>query len=257
MKYEQRKDKMLMLLKDSEIVNMQTLVENLGSSEATIRRDIVRMEKEGLIKRYWGGIKRIENAGTMRNRSLRTLYDEESDGIGRYAVKQIEPGDLIFLGSGSTTLSLIKYLDKTDKITVITNGIPQLEALHQKGIQALLLCGFYKEYSRSLVGSETSEMLGRYHFDKAFFGANGISEGYDILSADYYEDTLKTLAIRNSEKAFCLVKKEKFDRKAYYHVDRELAEEVFFVTNQPPKDAEKWHFEEDVYYVKRKELIND
>ena len=54
MKYENRKEKMLKLLKNSEIVNMKTLVEELGSSEATIRRDIVRMEKEGLIKRYWG-----------------------------------------------------------------------------------------------------------------------------------------------------------------------------------------------------------
>ena len=132
MKYEQRKDKMLKLLKNSEIVNMETLVEELRSSQATIRRDIVRLEKEGLIKRYWGGIKRIESENDLRARSLNHLFDDATASIGKKAASLIRTGDLVYIGSGATTLAMIQYLNKAMKITVVTNGIPQLEALYEK-----------------------------------------------------------------------------------------------------------------------------
>ncbi len=257
MKYEQRKDRMLKLLKNSEIVNMQTLVEELGSSEATIRRDIIRLEKEGEIQRYWGGIKRVESADARRSRGLNNLLDEDLNKIGRFAAEQIEQGDLIYIGSGTTTLSMIQYLEQNQKLTVVTNGIPQLEALYEKGIPALLLCGFYKEYSQSVVGKETSEMLSKYQFDKSFIGANGIGEDYTLLSADHYEDTLKNLAVRNSRKCYCLVRNEKFQRKAYYHVDKNLSRDVVLITDKPTDDKEKWNFSGDIYYSNIRNLIND
>lgn len=257
MKYENRKEKMLKLLKNSEIVNMKTLVEELGSSEATIRRDIVRMEKEGLIKRYWGGIQRLDNADNERSRGLKNLFKEDLNGIGAYAAAQVEEGDLIYIGSGTTTLSMIRYFEDNEKITVVTNGIPQLEALHEKGIQALLLCGFYKAYSQSVVGKETSSMLAQYQFDIAFIGANGIGEDYSLLSADYYEDSLKDLAIRNSRKTYCLVRSDKFERKAYYRISPNRAKDVILVTDKPDKDEEKWAKGEGVYHAQVKELGDD
>lgn len=254
MKYEQRKEKMLDLLKNHEFVNIQTLVDVLNSSEATIRRDIVRMEEEGIVKRYWGGIKRIETPKSIRDRSLKNIDNEEADRIGRYAASIVNKGDLIYIGSGVTTLAMVKYLDKQQNITVVTNGIPQLEALYNKGIQALLLCGFYKEYSQSVVGSETIEMLRRYKFDKAFFGAHGIGENYTILSADSYENELKKLSIQNAKQTYCLVKKDKFEKKAYYQITRELSREVTLITDEAIKEPEKWEYVQDIYCAKIKNL---
>ncbi len=257
MKYEQRKETMLKLLKNSELVNMETLVSELQSSEATIRRDIIRLEKEGLIKRYWGGIKRIESENDLRARSLNNLFDESTARIGKQAAQFIESGDLIYIGSGATTLAMIQYLDKNQKITVVTNGIPQLEALYEKEIRALLLCGFYKEYSQSVVGTETSKMLERYEFDKAFIGANGIGDDYSILSADYYEDSLKMLAIKKSKKTYCLVKNNKFNKKAYYGIGKDLAGNVVLITDLPDKDPQKWIQGNDAYHQEIGKLLND
>lgn len=257
MKYEDRKGKMLKLLKNSEIVNMKTLVEELGSSEATIRRDIVRMEKEGAVKRYWGGIRRVDNADNERSRGLNNLFGDEYNGIGAYAAGQVNEGELIYIGSGTTTLSMIRYFEDNKKITVVTNGIPQLEALHEKGIQALLLCGFYKSYSQSVVGTETTQMLSQYEFDKAFIGANGIGEDYSLLSADYYEDSLKALAIKNSHTTYCLVKSDKFERKAYYRISPARAKNVILITDRPDKNEEKWVKEENCCHAVIGNLEND
>ena len=257
MKYEQRRETMLKMLKTSDIIDLKTLVEELHSSEATIRRDIIRMEKEGVIKRYWGGIKRVENDESIRSKSLHSYFDERSSAIGKTAVSYIEDGDLIYIGSGSTTLAMIPHLEDNQKITVITNGIPQLQALYEKGIRALLLCGFYKEYSQSTVGTETSEMLERYRFDKAFIGANGIGEDYSILSADDYEDSLKRLAIRNARKTFCLVKSDKFDRIAYYRIDPEISRKVVLITDEAKKDEDKWQKKGSCMVAEIRKLKND
>ena len=184
MKYTERKEKILSALHFHESMSVQQMVELLKSSPATVRRDIVRLEEEGEVERYWGGIRRKE---TPENRRRNTLQSQEPDeahaAIGRLAASRLHDNELIFIGSGTTTLEMIPYIQNSN-IHVITNGIPQLEALHRKKIQALLLCGFFKEYSRSMVGKETVEMLRGYHFDQAFLGANGINDNLCLLSAD-------------------------------------------------------------------------
>ena len=51
MKFAARKEKMLSLLDVYETMTVQQLVDLLGASPATIRRDIVRMEESGELQR--------------------------------------------------------------------------------------------------------------------------------------------------------------------------------------------------------------
>lgn len=240
MKYEARKEKMLSLLDVYETMTVQQLVDLLEASPATIRRDIVRMEESGELQRYWGGIRRKETPENRRKNSLQhQISDVSHTVIAQIAADQIQDNELIFIGSGTTTLAMIPLI-KDKNIHVITNGIPQLEALHRKNIQALLLCGFFKEYSRSLVGKETVEMLQSYRFDRSFLGVNGIDDHLSLLSADEYEDSIKTLCIHHSKKTYVLAGKEKFHRTAYYAVPNKTAGDVMLITNYPEYPSDSW-----------------
>ena len=254
MKYTERKEIILSLLNFHESVSVPQLTEILKSSPATVRRDIVQLEKEGEIERYWGGIRRKQ---TPENRRRNTLQSQEPDGkhagIGQFAARQLKDNELIFIGSGTTTLEMIPFI-QNNNIHVITNGIPQLEALHRKNIQALLLCGFFKEYSRSVVGKETVDMLRGYHFDRAFLGANGINDRLCPLSADEYEDGIKQLCILQSRKTYLLIGKEKFHRTAYYSVPEELAGEVTVITDYPEYPSDAWIQEGGVYAARISDL---
>ncbi len=240
MKVEQRKEKILSLLEINDTLTVEELVDLLGSSPATVRRDIVRLEQLGCLERYWGGIRRLSTPEALRENELKyQKTGEKQANIGRIAAAQLHDNELIFIGSGMTTLAMIPFIDRKN-IQVVTNGIPQLEALHRKNIPALLLCGFFKEYSRSIVGKETVEMLRSYKFDRAFLGAHGVDEQFSPLSADEYEDTIKTLCIRQSRNTYLLVGKEKFHRTAYYAIPPEMANDVFIITDEAEGDRDRW-----------------
>ena len=247
MNVSQRKEAVLKLLSEEETLSVQRLVEALESSEATVRRDLVRWEKEGLVKRYWGGIKRVETPESIRKMNLQTqTLQPESTEIGRFAAEQVRDNEFIFIGSGTTTLSMVPYLEGK-KVHVITNGIPQLEALHKRGIEALLLCGFFKEYSRSVVGTDTLDMLRRYEFDRAFLGTNGVDDDFSLLSADENEHTIKKICIEQSRRAYLLIRKDKFHRKAFYAIPREKAGKVIVITDAPGYPSENWIKKDSVY----------
>lgn len=240
MNFDQRRDKILSLLDINDTLSIQELVNLLGSSPATVRRDVVQLEQQGLLERYWGGIRRIATPKSVRENDLKyQKMGETHVNIGRIAAAQIQDNELVFIGSGMTTLAMIPFIDRKN-IQVVTNGIPQLEALHRKNIPALLLCGFFKEYSRSVVGKETVEMLRGYKFDRAFVGAHGVDDQYSPLSADEYEDTIKTLCIRQSRYTYLLLGQEKFHRTAFYAIPPEMAKDVTIITDVPPALSSKW-----------------
>lgn len=240
MKFEQRKEKLISLLDINDSLTINELVDLLGSSPATVRRDVVLLEEEGSLERYWGGVRKIATPKTQRQKELKyQKTDEIQSNIGRIAAAQVQDNELIFIGSGMTTLAMIPFVDRK-KIQVVTNGIPQLEALHRKNIPALLLCGFFKEHSRSIVGKEAVDMLRGYRFDRAFFGAFGLDEQFCPLSADDYEDTIKTICIRQSRSSYLLAAQDKFHRTAFYSIPPELAADVNLISDFPAGNKEAW-----------------
>ena len=83
-------------------------------------------------------------------------------------------------------------------------------------------------------------MLQGYRFDRAFLGVNGIDDQLSLLSADEYEDSIKTLCIHHSKNTYVLAGKEKFHRTAYYAVPNKTAENVMLITNYPEHHSNKW-----------------
>ena len=132
MNYSQRKDSILSMLRVAEELSIRQLTDMTGASDATIRRDLARMEQEGCVRRSWGGVCRPDTPENTRRSSLqRQTLSSAHEVIGKAAASFLKDEELIFIGSGTTTLSMIPYI-QNKRIHVITNGIPQLEALQEK-----------------------------------------------------------------------------------------------------------------------------
>ncbi|MDD3251342.1 MAG: DeoR/GlpR family DNA-binding transcription regulator [Lachnospiraceae bacterium] len=239
MKYNKRRTKILELLDINGKMSYTQLAESLDVSQATIRRDLVFLEKENAVERYWGGAQRNHHAPVRTRSIMDGVITENLRIIGEIAGGLVQDQEMIFIGSGLTTLTMIDYI-QTTKLTVVTNGIPQLESLKQKGINALLLCGFLKEYSRAVVGRQTLDMLREFRFDKAFLGVNGLDEGYGLLSADEYEHDIKKIAIRNSKQSYILAGERKFNRTAMYTIPASATKRAILITNKPMSEDRTW-----------------
>ncbi|MDD5791344.1 MAG: DeoR/GlpR family DNA-binding transcription regulator [Erysipelotrichaceae bacterium] len=250
MGYKEREAKILELLDlDGSLTYLQ-LKESLDVSEATVRRDLERMDKEKLLVRYWGGAKRSPERAVRTRSILDGIISDELRWIGEVAGGKVKGNELIFIGSGLSTLTMIDYIEETDHLTVITNGIPQLEACNRKGIKAFLLCGFLKEYSRAVVGKQTVEMLKGYHFDKAFLGVNGISDDICFLSGDEYEYDIKNISIANSKESYVLAAHNKFHRTAMYSLSYKQCRNTTIISDKPMFKAEGWKKENRAYSLK-------
>lgn len=200
------------LVKKEEIVHIDRFLDVLDVSESTIRRDLDTLEQMGFLKRIHGGVQYIHKImdELAIEKKLSTNL-EEKQKIARYAAGLVEDGDCIYLDAGSTTYGMIPHL-RGKNITVITNGIPQIEALIKEGINTHVVAGQVKKTTGAIVGEHTLEYLDYYYFDKAFLGVNGISMEHGFSTPDIREAAIKQAVLTRSHQCYFLADSSKFNQ---------------------------------------------
>lgn len=194
----------LQKLYEQKNVKVLELVEELETSESTIRRDLATLEKEQKLKRVHGGatiIQKIKDEPSMAEKAVKNLQQKLS--IAKYAANMIENQDCVFLDAGSTVFQMVPYM-KANNITVVTNGLNHLPSLLEMGIETYLLGGFVKPKTEAIVGQIAIDNLRKYQFDKVFLGVNGIHKDFGYTTPDPEEAAIKALAMKQGREAFIL-----------------------------------------------------
>lgn len=206
-----RKESILELLSHKKNIKINKLVEMLNCSEATIRRDLNELEKEGKIKRVHGGA--VLDLGQEQSvLQKKGINSQAKMRIAKYAASLVNDGDKIYLDAGSSTGAMIKYLRGKD-ILVITNGISHLNELIANKIESYLIGGKIKGITNSLVGSLAEKTIKNYVFDKVFMGANSVTEeGY--FTPDIEEGGIKEAAVNQGKKVYFLCDSSKIGRES-------------------------------------------
>ncbi|EGQ1704181.1 DeoR/GlpR transcriptional regulator, partial [Staphylococcus pseudintermedius] len=170
---EKRHELILTALDQHQFLSLQHLMEFTGSSASTIRRDLSKLQDDGKLTRVHGGAKLISEQKEPELHEKRTQHIDEKVEIAKRAAQLVNDGDCVYLDAGSTTLEMIPFLTAKD-ITVITNGLPHVEALLKKGIATKIIGGDVKANTLAVVGSRAVSFLQHYRFNKVFLGVNGI-----------------------------------------------------------------------------------
>lgn len=162
-----------------QIVRSSMLSEMLGASEATIRRDLELLEKQGIVERAYGGAiltQRMPTEPAYVNSML--AHPEEKHAIGVAAAQLVKDGDTIFVNSGTTTAALLHALrarQELNEVTVITNNVTVTADPREVGFELILLGGSFRSRSNSTVGRFADEQLRKFCASHAFIGVDGIS----------------------------------------------------------------------------------
>jgi len=171
----ERRSRIVAALKARRAVRVNDLSEDLGVSEITIRRDLVLLEKEGVLKRTYGG------AVTRRQVTAEPDFEEsvatnapEKDRIAKVAAAMIEPRDTVFLGSGTTVAQILRHVDPELEARIVTHNLAA--ALEARGtrLEFVFLGGLYRPQSGAVEGSWSLDMLAQFNADRAFLGADGL-----------------------------------------------------------------------------------
>src|SRR6266571_2890640 len=106
------------IIRERQHIRVAELSEHLGVSEPTVRRDLQKLEAIGRVRREHGGARIVEKATPELPITLRIAEcTEEKRQIGQAAAQLIKDGETIFLGSGTTTLEIVRHLEDKKNLT--------------------------------------------------------------------------------------------------------------------------------------------
>ncbi|BDR61075.1 DeoR/GlpR family DNA-binding transcription regulator [Lactobacillus xylocopicola] len=200
-----------------ELCRVSDLCTIAATSESTIRRDLIQMEKKGQLKRIHGGAQSVKNFTHDVSQHIRfTMNHDEKIRIARYAVQQyVHEDDYIFIDAGTTAYEMVPFLATMQGVTVVTNGLETALGALNHGINTMLLGGQIKEDTHAVVGQFALEQLQGMNFAASFVGANGIDYQGDLTTPDPEEAAIKKLEIARSNHTYVLTDASKLGERNF------------------------------------------
>ena len=190
---EERRQRILRVAESQQRVTVEGLAKLFAVSPVTIRSDLARLERQGLITRTHGGAvpalpQRVDLAFAAREQ----VQQNEKERIGVAAASLIQNGESIALDASTTALQLARNLRGAKEITVITNGIRVAEEIaNYPGLTIMLLGGLIRPAAMSVVGNWSEAVLHQINVGKAFVGAKGFTLAQGLTDVDGEEVKLK------------------------------------------------------------------
>ncbi len=216
---KEREKQILNTLLSKKKVTVKELAAQLFASEVSIRRDLISLEKQGLIKRMHGGAMIEENSVSTLKIPFVIRELEQSDAkiaMGKQAIHFIKDYDVIFLDASSSAYNVVPYLTLRNHLTVITSGIKTLLKLGEYGIKAISTGGDLLSACQSLVGEPAYKTICDINADVAFFSCRGLSDDGFLTDISIQENYVRQRMIAHAKRAFLLCASEKIGKK-YVH----------------------------------------
>ena len=211
---EQRARAILEQIAQHQTVSVTDLCQTTGASEATIRRDLNALARQGRLVKIHGGATSLEEEEFLaREPDLATKqrYAREKERIARYAASLVGDDDVVYLDTGTTVLHMASHL-KDSKALFVTSSIDLAGMLSAHERRVYILGGALKPGTVDIVGAEALETLRRYNFTKVFLGASGVSVSQGFTTPDPEAAALKILAASKAQTVFMLADSSKFGR---------------------------------------------
>ena len=245
----ERKNEILAILQKEQRVLVSELSRRYEVTDETIRRDLEKLEKEGFVKRTYGGAvlnKRKDLDMPLRIREKTNRGEKQI--IAGLVKDLIEEGDRIMLDASSTSLMISKEL--MEKLTVITNSVEVLiELAGHDGIQVISTGGNLNETSLSLVGNAAQKVLNGYHVDKAVFSCKGIDMKDGITDSNELDSDIKNAMYACADTAILAVDSSKFDHVSFVKSMRLKKGDILVTDRKPSEDWQNYLQEQGVRLV--------
>lgn len=208
----ERHAKILELLTEYKKIEVTKLSELLNVSQVTIRKDLVQLEKSGVLLREHG-YATLNESDDINNR-LAYHYDVKQK-IAALAIADIQNGETVMIESGSCCALVALEIAKTKKdITLITNSAFIADYVRKDGnLKIILLGGEYQNESQVMVGPIVRKCAETFFVDKLFIGTDGFTKESGFTGNDYMRsETVRDMA-RQANSVIIVTDSIKFSQK--------------------------------------------
>ena len=215
MSKSRRSEEILQLVNSKGSISIQELSEKTYASRSTIRRELERLEQQGLLRRHHGGAESVLSLNPPQI-IRRQRNQSEKKAIAAKAAALIAPNSTIFIDASTTVQYMIPHLVGIEGLTVYTNGTDTAISLSKLKIRAICTGGELFAESMAYVGQVAANAVRNVIFDAMFFSSAGFDESI-ISDFSESETVLRRTVIEQSAKRYFLADNTKCGKR-YTHI---------------------------------------
>ena len=237
---ERRREIISRLTANGKVI-VSELAKDFGVTEETIRRDLDRLDKDGIASKTYGGA--VVRGGATFSVDLpynvrETVNVLEKQYIAAKIAEMINDGERLMLDSSSTALYVVKRIKEKKNLTIITNSVKILLELADKQDWTVLSTGgALKKGALSLTGSSAEKMISSYHVNTVICSCKGLDTSLGVTDSNESDSQIKQAMLASAERRILAIDCEKFDKRSFVRIcDPSMLDVI--VTNTAP--SEKW-----------------
>ncbi len=207
----ERRRKLLERVAEDQAIEVSVLARDFLVSEMTIRRDLNRLERDGFVRRTYGGATTHLVRAFEVGANARVLQRaQEKHQIARRATELTADARTLFIGIGSTVEQYARLLVPRGDLVVITPSLAVASLLGTRKVRVIVTGGMVRQDELTCIGATAVEAVQRYNTDTAVIGAAGISARAGITELDDREADVIRAAVDRTERVVVVADGSKF-----------------------------------------------
>lgn len=215
MLFEERANYIIKKLEQENLIKANDLVNEMGVSIDTIRRDLKKLEEEGKLTCIRGGACSSEETLQYSPFFGRQIVNEElKREAAKKAISLIHSGNIIALNAGTTNSIFAEELLKLKKqITVVTNNLSALSILTASDyINLIVPGGIVDKKELGLCGYNCVEEISSYSFDLSFLSINAFDPLYGFSDFRFNEIDIIKAMLKHSKQSVAIMDSHKLGK---------------------------------------------
>ena len=209
-KYE-RQQNIVSILKERRFATVAELAGEVWASEASVRRDIEWLEKQGYVNKIYGGVVLAEYKNSVVPVELRaSAYSPEKELVAKRAAEYVFDGATIIMDGSSTVRRICKHLAHGMKLKIFTNNQQIFTDLADRDLELYCTGGRFDPETRVFVGTAAEHFLRGISADILFFSSQAISERGEISDVSETETSIRRVMMERARKKIFLCDSSKF-----------------------------------------------
>lgn len=218
-------------------VSVTELSQQCSVTEETIRRDLDKLETEGVVTRIHGGA--IWN-GDVQKEGIHfykrmTSHMKEKQAIARKTAMLLEGKSTIIADSSTTVVEALKLMTDSPDITIVTNSTEVFREFQQSSFNIISTGGEFNKKSLSLQGQLAKSNITKYNVSLALISCKSLNIKQGVQDSNESEAEIKKLMLEQADEVALLADHSKFDQTAFVSLI-DLSSVNYIITDRPPSD---------------------
>lgn len=193
-----RRNEIVKIFLQENKVKVGELARAMGVTTETIRKDLIALEQEGLIRRSNG------RAEVCNQFNEQPFSQKSQSAIAARAAEMIPPDATVFFDCGSTIYQLARLLILRKDLVAVTNSVHLAAMFASSGVRLITIGGEVRTASGAATGMLAVEAIHAINADLAFMGCSGFQNASGPCVENFPEAAVKKAMMQQAAASILL-----------------------------------------------------